>query len=73
MITSLGMSLYELKVVFIAVLVLFISEGLAGHDISGFVRKKGFVAEVLYYAFIFLFILTAGVFYNAGEFIYFQF
>ena len=73
MITSLGMSLYELKVVFIAVLVLFVSEGLAGHDISGYIRKKGFVPEVLYYAFIFLFILTAGVFYNAGEFIYFQF
>ena len=60
MITSLGMSLYELKVVFIAVLVLFVSEGLAGHDISGYIRKKGFVPEVLYYAFIFLFILTAG-------------
>ncbi|MCJ7855977.1 MBOAT family protein [Lachnospiraceae bacterium NSJ-143] len=73
MLTSFGLSLYELKILLIAVVTLFVSELLAGHDISGYMRGKGIVVEVLYYSFILIFILTAGVFYNAGEFIYFQF
>ena len=72
--TNIGLTLYELKVVAIAVVVLLLSEGLCGGpNVSVVMRKRGIVVEVLYFAFILLFILTAGVFYNAGEFIYFQF
>ena len=69
----MGLSLYEMKVLLAAVIVLFLSEAAAGANISGYLRKKGFVPEVAYYAILLLFIMTAGVFYNAGEFIYFQF
>ena len=72
--TNIGLTLYELKVVAIAVVVLLLSESLCGGpNVSVVMRKRGIVVEVLYFAFILLFILTAGVFYNAGEFIYFQF
>lgn len=73
LITGMGLSLYEMKVLLAAVIVLFLSEAAAGANISGYLRKKGFVPEVAYYAILLLFIMTAGVFYNAGEFIYFQF
>ena len=73
LITGMGLSLYEMKVLLAAVIVLFLSELIAGENISGYLRKKGFVPEVIYYAILLLFIMTAGVFYNAGEFIYFQF
>ncbi len=72
LVTSIGFNLYEFKILILAVLVLFVSEALTD-NISGYMRKKGFVVEVLYYSFIAVFILTTGVFYDAGEFIYFQF
>ena len=70
---NLGMSLYELKTVIIAILTLIAAELLLGGDIHRTLMKKNFFIRLAFYSFIAVFILTAGVFYNAGEFIYFQF
>ena len=67
------MSLYELKTVIIAILTLIAAELLLGGDIHRTLMKKNFFIRLAFYSFIAVFILTAGVFYNAGEFIYFQF
>jgi D-alanyl-lipoteichoic acid acyltransferase DltB (MBOAT superfamily) len=71
--TNFGLNIFELKISAFAIIVLIVVEILGGKHINETLKKWGFVPEVLFYSFILIFILTAGVFYNAGEFIYFQF
>ncbi|MCI1930070.1 MAG: MBOAT family protein [Clostridia bacterium] len=71
--TNFGLNIFELKISAFAIIVLIVAEILGGKHINETLKKWGFVPEVLFYSFILIFILTAGVFYNAGEFIYFQF
>lgn len=73
MVTGLGISLYELKTVIIAIFVLMAVEVFGGNDIHQTLMKHNSILRIAFYAFITIFILTAGVFYNAGAFIYFQF
>lgn len=71
--TNFGLNIFELKVSVIAIAVLMVTEILGGKHVNETLKSWGFVPEILFYSFILVFILTAGVFYNAGEFIYFQF
>jgi len=71
--TNMGINIFELKISAIAIGVLVLCELFGGKLINERLKKAGFIPEVLFYSFIALFILTTGVFYNAGQFIYFQF
>lgn len=73
-ITSIGVNLFELKVILFAILFLALSEMVSGkRSVYGFFEKKPYVVRMVYYVIVGAFVLLAGVYYNAGEFIYFQF
>ena len=73
-ITGLGLSLYEVKVILISLAVLVISEIVSGKQaVYDFMENRCGAIQVAYYALIAIIILTMGVFYDAGAFIYFQF
>ena len=73
-ITGLGISLYELKIIVSAILVLFVCEVFSGKKM---VYEKAeslpYIFRLAFYVLIATFVLTAGVYYEAGQFIYFQF
>ena len=71
---SMGMSLFELLVGFGCILFLFISELFAGEDcLHEKLMKKPADIRFAYYLLVTILLLSLGVFYNAAEFIYFQF
>ncbi|HCT65693.1 MAG TPA: membrane-bound O-acyltransferase family protein [Lachnospiraceae bacterium] len=72
-VTNIGLNVYELKMVLIALGVLIVSEVTGGRDIHQTLMKHNAVARIFFYALIVVLILCTGVFYNAGSFIYFQF
>ncbi len=72
-ITNMGLNIYELLIVVSAIIIMLLSEGIFGRDMHINILKKSAVVEVLFYSLIAIFVFTAGVYYNAGEFIYFQF
>jgi len=71
--TGMGLGLYEWRVLIYAVMFLAAAEILGGENIHETLKKHSFVLRLAFYVIIALFVLLAGVFYNAGEFIYFQF
>ena len=72
--SNLGLNLYEIKVVFISIIILILSEILSGRKtIYEFFESKPYIFRLLYYVLIGSIVLTMGVYYEAGEFIYFQF
>ena len=71
--TNMGLNIYELILVIVAIAVMLISEALFGRDMHTDIVKKPALVEVLFYSLIAIFVFTTGVYYNAGEFIYFQF
>ncbi|HIT73361.1 MAG TPA: MBOAT family protein [Candidatus Fimicola cottocaccae] len=71
--TNMGLNIYELIVVSSAIIIMLFAEAVFGRDMHINILKKPAVVEVLFYSLIAVFVLTAGVYYNAGEFIYFQF
>jgi len=71
--TGMGLGLYEWRVLIFAVLFLASAEIFGGENIHETLKKHNFVIRFAFYIIIALFVLLAGVFYNAGEFIYFQF
>jgi len=73
-ITSMGINLFELTVVILSILFLILLEVITGKDfvIAG-VEKTNCVFRLAFYVFLTVWILSTGVFYNSGEFIYFQF
>lgn len=72
--SNLGINFYEIKVVFISIAILIISEILSGRKtIYEYFESKPYILRLLYYVLIGSIVLTMGVYYEAGEFIYFQF
>ena len=73
-ITSMGINLFELTIVMLSILFLMLLEVFTAKDfvISG-IEKTNCVVRFTFYVFLTVWILSTGVFYNAGEFIYFQF
>lgn len=73
-ITGMGSNLYELKVVVFSIFILIISEIISGKkSVFDFWERKPYIFRLAFYVLIGAVILTTGVYYNAGEFIYFQF
>lgn len=73
-ITGLGVNITELIVILGAIFILMVSEILSDKkQVYEYFEKKHFVFRLGYYVLIGAIVLTAGVYYNAGEFIYFQF
>lgn len=73
-ITSLGINLFELTIVIISILFLMLAEIATTkyHVIYG-VEKTNVVVRMVFYVLLSVWVLSTGVFYNSGEFIYFQF
>jgi len=73
-VNSLGISLFELLVGLGAIVFLFASELLCGEEcLHETLMKRSPDVRFAYYLFVTVLILSLGVFYNAAEFIYFQF
>ncbi|MCL2564269.1 MAG: MBOAT family protein [Defluviitaleaceae bacterium] len=71
---SMGMSLFELLIGLGCILFLFISELFCGEEcLHETLMKKPADLRFAYYLLVTVLILALGVFYNAAEFIYFQF
>ncbi|MDD3570290.1 MAG: hypothetical protein PHY44_04240, partial [Lachnospiraceae bacterium] len=72
-VTDIGLNLYELQMVLIALGVLIAAELFGGEDIHQTLMRHNVVSRIFFYVLIAVLILCTGVFYNAGSFIYFQF
>lgn len=73
-ITSFGLSIKEFQILLITISFLFIGEMLCDKkQVYAQVEKMRYPFRLTYYVIIGTFILTTGVFYASGEFIYFQF
>lgn len=73
-VTGLGINLVELIVIFSAIVILMTFEILSGkNQVYDYIEKKNIVFRFMFYILITTIVLTVGVYYNAGEFIYFQF
>lgn len=73
-VTGMGVNLFELKVMAMAIGVLWVSEWISGQKtVFDYFEEKPYFIRLAFYAVTGLFVLTAGVYFNAGEFIYFQF
>ncbi|MFI3173622.1 MAG: MBOAT family O-acyltransferase [Bacillota bacterium] len=73
-ITSLGVSLYELQLLFIAVAFLFLSEFCCGKkQVYAQIERLFYGGRLIFYVAISTLILIGGSFYAGGQFIYFQF
>ncbi len=70
---SMGLNLYEFALMAVALLVLFGGEILGGANPKERLRPLPFLLRGALYAFLLTFVLIAGVYDNAGAFIYFQF
>lgn len=71
---GMGLNLYEFAVIGISILILMGSEILSKTEqVYEYWEKKPYLFRLIYYVLIASIVLTAGVYYNAGEFIYFQF
>ncbi len=74
MMTGMGLNLYELRTVVLAILTLVLAELLSRKEqVYDYFERRNILFRFLFYLVISTFILAAGVYYNAGEFIYFQF
>lgn len=71
--TSLGIGLYELLILAASIVLLMILEVFGGKDLHKSLMETNSLFRIFLYGFLVYIIITAGVFYNAGEFIYFQF
>jgi alginate O-acetyltransferase complex protein AlgI len=71
--TGMGIGIFEWKILISAVIFLMGTEILCGEDIHKTIGRRNALLKFAFYGAAALFVLLAGVFYNAGEFIYFQF
>lgn len=73
-ITSMGINLVELIIVVVSILFLMFLEIATGKEyvIDG-IEKRNVIVRMAFYILLSTWILCTGVFYNSGEFIYFQF
>lgn len=73
-ITGMGLNLYEMTIAATAILFLVISEAFCGNKpVYNVIESKSAALRLIFYIITAVFILSAGVFYEAGAFIYFQF
>lgn len=73
-ISGLGINLFELVVVCSAILFLMLTEVMSGNlSVFHYFEKRPYLIRLVFYTIVCVVVLTAGVYYNAGEFIYFQF
>ena len=73
-ITGLGLNIFELIVTSTAIIFIMATEMLCGSKpVYDVIEKKNVVVRIIFYLITAAFILSAGVFYEAGAFIYFQF
>lgn len=73
-ITGLGLNIFELTVVLAAIIFLIGTELVCGtKPVYDVIEKKNAAVRIVFYLITAVFILSAGVFYEAGAFIYFQF
>lgn len=72
-ITNLGLNLYEIKVIFLSICILMGAEILLGEKFHQRLFQSQSIVNTAFFAILVGLILTWGVFYNAGTFIYFQF
>ncbi len=72
--TGMGVNLFEILVIGISVAFLVFSEIVTGKEsVIGWVEKRNYALRLVFYVFVSVWILSTGVFYSGGEFIYFQF
>ncbi len=72
--TGMGLNIFELFIVISMILLLLFMEFISGRkQVFDYFRQKPFIVNIAFMALMAVIILTTGVFYNAGEFIYFQF
>ncbi len=72
--TGMGLNVFELFVVGSMIMLLVFMELISGKkQVFEYFRSKPFIVNVVFMTAMASIILTTGVFYNAGEFIYFQF
>lgn len=72
--TGMGLNLYEVLMLGLAILFLVVSEIFSGKNcVYDVVERKNMAVRLIFYIITAVFILSAGVFYEAGAFIYFQF
>ncbi|MBQ2752831.1 MAG: MBOAT family protein [Firmicutes bacterium] len=72
--TGLGLNVAELFVVAGSIMLLVLFELISGKkQVFDYFRQKPYIINVGFMTALAVIILTTGVFYNAGEFIYFQF
>ncbi len=73
-ITGMGLNLFEMAVCAAAILFLIIAETACGERaVYDVVERKNMFVRIVFYLITAVFILSAGVYYEAGAFIYFQF
>lgn len=72
--TGMGLNVFELGIVILMILLLIVLELISGKkQVFDFFKEKPFVINLAFMCLMSVIIITTGVFYNAGEFIYFQF
>ena len=72
--TGMGLNLYEMLVVIGSIFILMFSEMFCkDKSVYDVVEGRGMFLRLVFYFIVAVIILSAGVFYNAGAFIYFQF
>ncbi len=74
LLTTTGLNLMEIKIIVLALIFLVLSECFSGEEqVYDCIERRNIAVRFLFYIILATFIIGAGVFYNAGEFIYFQF
>ena len=72
--TGMGLGLYEMLVLVCAILFMAVTEIFCGsRPVYDVIERKNMAVRLIFYIITAVFILSAGVFYEAGVFIYFQF
>ncbi|MEA4815240.1 MAG: MBOAT family O-acyltransferase [Lachnospiraceae bacterium] len=72
--TSMGVGLFEVALIAVSLFVLVVAEILSRKEsVFGFFEETNVFYQMVFYVIIFSLILTAGVYYDSGAFIYFQF
>ena len=71
---GMGVNICELFIITVMILLLIVLEAISGKEqVFEYFRRKPFLVSTAFTALMAVCIILTGVFYNAGEFIYFQF
>lgn len=71
---SMNINFYEFRALLLCILILFIADIISKDtDIHILLNKKSLIFRYVFYYILLFLVMTLGVYYNAGKFIYFQF